>query len=126
MMKVMTGGSGTLTTNPALIARIYRALITQSGTNAPTAVVLENTFGATLTFSYNVVGQYRVNLAGAFTVNQTAITLDQSLMNVSIGKYAGASPGDIDSCDIYVVDMTDHLFYDGFLVDNVLQIIVYP
>ena len=36
----------------------YVALLTQSGTNAPTAVTLENTTGLTFSFTYDGVGRY--------------------------------------------------------------------
>lgn len=38
--------------------RRYKALITQSGINAPTAIVLENTLGEVPTFEYNSTGIY--------------------------------------------------------------------
>ena len=31
--------------------KVYRALLSQTGTNAPTAIVLENTLGGIVTFS---------------------------------------------------------------------------
>jgi len=40
--------------------RVYKALISQSGTNAPTAVILENTLGEVPTFSYAATGRYRL------------------------------------------------------------------
>jgi hypothetical protein len=47
-------------------AKVYRALLTQSGTAAPTAHVLENSLGGTLVWSYVDVGVYHGTLAGAF------------------------------------------------------------
>ena len=38
--------------------KVYTALLTQSGTSNPTATVLENTLGQTITWSYNGVGVY--------------------------------------------------------------------
>jgi len=37
---------------------VYRALLSQSGTDAPTAIVLENTLGEVPTFVYNSTGFY--------------------------------------------------------------------
>ena len=51
----------------------YVALITQSGTSAPTAHVLENTLGGTVVWSRTSTGVYRATLAGAFTENKTAL-----------------------------------------------------
>lgn len=49
----------------------YVALLTQSGTSAPTATVLENTLGGTIVWTRNDVGDYTGTLAGAFTENKT-------------------------------------------------------
>lgn len=46
--------------------KAYSALISQTGTSAPTAVVLENTLGGTPVFSYVGSGEYRLTLTGAF------------------------------------------------------------
>lgn len=40
---------------------VYTALLTQSGTSAPVATVLQNTLG-TVTYSYNSLGNYNINL----------------------------------------------------------------
>lgn len=49
----------------------YVALLTQSGTDAPVATVLENTLGGTVVWSYDDVGFYVGTLAGAFSANKT-------------------------------------------------------
>ena len=46
--------------------KVYRALITQSGTDNPVPTVLENTLGGTLVWTYNNTGQYLGTLEGAF------------------------------------------------------------
>lgn len=51
----------------------YVALLTQSGTSAPVATVLENTLGGTVVWSYSGIGSYNATLAGAFTENKTFI-----------------------------------------------------
>ncbi len=50
--------------------KVYRALLTQSGTNPPVATVLENTLGGTPVWSRVAAGLYKLTLAGAFTVNK--------------------------------------------------------
>jgi hypothetical protein len=52
--------------------RIYRGLISQSGTDAPTVIVLENTLGD-IVWSYNSTGSYSGTLVGAFTTNKTFV-----------------------------------------------------
>ena len=56
----------------------YVALISQTGTAAPTAIVLENTLGD-VTFSYVTVGIYKVITSGLFTNNKTFALLPNSL-----------------------------------------------
>jgi hypothetical protein len=50
--------------------KVYSALISQLGTDAPTAIVLENTIG-TITFSYNNIGQYNILSDGLFITDKT-------------------------------------------------------
>lgn len=50
---------------------VYTALLSQSGTDAPVATVLENTLGGAVVWTRNGVGDYRATLAGAFTENKT-------------------------------------------------------
>ena len=43
--------------------RVYRALLTQTGTDAPTAIILENTLGEVPTFNYVGVGTYELEVS---------------------------------------------------------------
>lgn len=53
--------------------KVYIALLTQSGTSAPTAVVLKNTLGGTVVWTRGGVGDYVATLTGAFTANKTIL-----------------------------------------------------
>lgn len=80
--------------------KTYVALLTQTNTSAPTATILENTLGGTITWSYLNPGQYQGTLTGAFTLNKTVVFLTgpqgqagimgaaQSLNSVSISVRA--------------------------------------
>jgi len=74
---------------------IYRALLTQTWTAAPTAIVLENTFGSPLVWTYVASGYYKVALANAFTTNKTYCTIGN-------GQWWFNSVQMIDSSSIYV------------------------
>lgn len=50
--------------------KIYKALISQSGTDAPTAIVIANTIG-NIVWTRGNTGSYSGTLAGAFTENKT-------------------------------------------------------
>ena len=51
--------------------KVYTALLTQTLTDAPTVIVLENTLEGTVVLSYSAVGSYVATLTGAFTLNKT-------------------------------------------------------
>lgn len=58
--------------------KIYTALLTQSGTNAPVATVLENTIGNTVTYVYNNPGRYTVQLENEINVNLSSIQIEST------------------------------------------------
>jgi len=57
----------------ALGYKIYVANITQSGTSAPSATILENTLGVTPTWARAGIGQYTLTATGAWVTNKTAL-----------------------------------------------------
>lgn len=59
--------------------KVYRALLTQTGTSAPTAVVLENTLGVTPTFSYVGVGNYTLTATGVVTAGKMFARIQAAL-----------------------------------------------
>lgn len=54
--------------------KVYSALLTQSGTNAPTATVFENTIG-NIVWTREGTGYYYGTLANTFTVNKTFVII---------------------------------------------------
>ena len=60
----------------------YVALLTQTGTDAPTAIVLENTLGGTVVWTRSEAGVYAGTLSGVFTENKTAIFLGAAVGNI--------------------------------------------
>lgn len=53
--------------------KVYVALLSQTGTSAPVATVLENTLGGVPVWTYSGVGTYDVTLASAFPTSKTNI-----------------------------------------------------
>lgn len=51
--------------------KVYTALLSQTGANAPVATVLENTLGGDVVWSYEDVGDYLATLSGAFIDGKT-------------------------------------------------------
>ncbi len=83
--------------------KVYTALLSQSGTSAPTAIVLENTLGATPTFSYNAQGNYTVTCTGCFTEDKTVVSTgytDYKNSLVAIYSYSDDSDISIQTYDI--------------------------
>lgn len=59
--------------NPTGI-KTYVALLTQTGTDAPVATVLENTLGGAVVWSYGGAGSYEGTLADAFPLGRTSVS----------------------------------------------------
>jgi len=93
--------------------KVYTALLLQTGTSAPTAVVLENTIG-NIVWSYNNVGDYRATLANAFPSNKTTITVNNATFPLELVK-----GGRINSNTLVVY--TTNRFGDGFLGNDALN-----
>jgi hypothetical protein len=53
--------------------RKYKALLAQSGTDAPVATVLENSLGGTVVWTRTDAGDYLATLSGAFPETKTFI-----------------------------------------------------
>ncbi len=93
---VKTGGTsdqflkadGSVSTVPY---KVYTALLTQTGTNAPTAIVLENTIGTTISYSYTSSGTYNFIATGnPFTLNKTAVFISGQLLGLGFGTVTTA------------------------------------
>jgi hypothetical protein len=125
-------GLESVSSGGALPYKIYSALLTQTGTNAPVATILQNTLSGTPVWSRASIGDYRVTLAGEFTLNKTAILIGN--------KEFTLSPSAIDPYDVVVgqvsvnelyVDTPDNVsLVDGKLGNNTIpffiEIRVYP
>ena len=115
--------------------KVYRALLTQSGTNAPVAIVLENTLGGTVVWTYSDVGTYFGTLVGAFTNNKTVgvggdvvhfhrINIYNSLTgNENRGFFIRKQDEDI--LELFTFSAADVTAND-ILAGNYIEILVYP
>lgn len=75
--------------------KVYTALISQSGTNAPTATVLENTLGGTIVWSRFSTGVYHATLSGAFTSNKTFVIITNQVSSGFVQSYNLISTSEI-------------------------------
>lgn len=116
------------TFEPPVQPKVYRALLSQSGTDAPTAVVLENTLGGELVWNYIDVGVYRGILNGAFTENKTNIEKSKIVWTDSslVGDDLFYKVYKIDVNTIEVVNYFGGVEVNNELDKHFIEILVYP
>lgn len=103
----------------------YVALLTQSGTSAPVATVLENTLGFDVTWQYAGVGYYRANNTG-FT-EKTAVFLCPPLSSdTSISQTVGAIRNSSSGGSVQIRSRVSGESANGVFFDTAIEIRVYP
>lgn len=111
--------------NLKLLAKPYKsyvALLTQTSTNAPIPIVLENTIG-TIVWTYDSTGSYIGTLTGAFTVDKTFLVCSITNGDKDIIIQSSVTPSP-DTVLVYSWD-TGTLAND-ILVNTPIEIRVYP
>ena len=104
--------------------KVYRALLTQAGTNAPVATVLENTLGADVVWTYQGTGNYTAQAAFAFPAQKTFCSTGFTVQNGHFGRgYTAARSSDHD---VTVRTFESGDFYDDYLNADSFEILVYP
>jgi hypothetical protein len=88
--------------------KVYTALLTQTGEDAPTAVVLENTIGNIL-FEYIDIGAYAISSSNLFTENKTIVLQDQQ---------TNRNDNDTDYCIRIVYDNVDSIIINTAFLDT--------
>jgi len=88
--------------------KVYTALLNQTGTNAPTAIVLKNTLGGTPTFLYYGIGEYSMKLVGAFTDGKSTVNINSgnfSSFTTAVTVFSANFYGDEDELYISSLDV---------------------
>lgn len=99
----------------------YVALLSQSGTNPPTAIILESTLSGDLVWSYNAAGYYWGSLSGEFTTDKTMVIIS--------GVYKGAAQAKRrtdNEIAVYTTDVATNTQVNGLLNETTIEIRVYP
>jgi len=114
---VITGGS-------IVNYKVYRAVLTQSGTDAPTATVLENSLEATIAWTRTNVGIYlgTSSIPDLFSRSKTYLSAAMDQFN---GSAAFALVGLQSTSEVYMVTNNFGVtadFGDGLFI----EILVYP
>ena len=105
---------------------VYTALITQAGTAAPVATVLQNTTGGTITWTRPTnpgVGRYVATISGAnFTANKTAVIVTSGGNSDKFLKPVVSSTSTID---IYNIDTGNSAVSDVISATTTVEIRIY-
>lgn len=75
--------------------KVYVATLTQTGTAAPVATILQNTLGGTVTWSRVSAGIYLGTLTGAFTAGKVWVTV-QSTQETPLADIFGIRPDTVN------------------------------
>lgn len=123
-----------ISTIPAQPIKTYRALITQTGTNAPTAIILENTLGSVPIYAYSGVGSYTITLppfdASKFFINiPSTVNIDSATDSIAISAQLVPVGDDyIISLSTLKLDLTLGSIsgINGVLITHPIEFILYP
>jgi hypothetical protein len=103
--------------------KVYTALLTQIGTDAPTAVILENTLGGDIVWVRDIVGNYRAVSNELFTINKTHVMLG---IPTNLGGFLGRSSADDDISNLYIyTSLTDGITFSDDVLNVSIEIRVY-
>jgi hypothetical protein len=99
----------------------YIALITQTSTNAPTVIELENTIGPII-WTRKGTGEYNGTLSGAFTASKTYAMISNVVADGIVRISTTASDITIITTNLHSPTAAKH---DGHLSNNTIEIRVY-
>jgi hypothetical protein len=109
--------------------KVYTALLTQTGTDAPVATVLENTLGGTLVWTRSSDGEYTATLIGAFPDENQFFTLNASSTVYSINTSVSVYWNDSDSFQLSTFTgngvTIPYTFVDDVIYNYPIEIRVY-
>jgi hypothetical protein len=100
----------------------YVALLTETGTAAPTAVIMQNSLGVVPTLARTSAGIYTVTATGKFTVGKTFCSIPVNGQDVSYTV-------DYTSVDVITIStkvLTTGVLTDAILTNAAVEIRVYP
>lgn len=103
--------------------KVYTALLTQSGTDAPVATVLENTLGGTVVWTRTNAGNYVGTIAGVFVDGSTFILPNIYGYQDTNGAGFYLNVGDVNTILVHSFD--GGTGSDGVLVNASIEVRVY-
>ena len=104
--------------------KVYTALLTQTGTNAPVATVLENTLGGYVTITREYAGVYTLSSSGLFLQSKTTLFLG-SISDGDTSAFRASNFIRLSNNQINLTTGVNVEVADGFLNDTPIEIRVY-
>lgn len=104
--------------------KVYIALLNQTGTNAPTATVLQNTLGFDITYGYETAGVYYIYFEDTIYSDKTVFIIGASTgcsRSIHNAYYSTPTMSYLESFDFFVNDYTNGCFFN-----TAIEIRVYP
>lgn len=98
---------------------MYVALLSQSGTLAPTSTVLKNTFTGTISFSYNGIGDYYMDIDDA-TFTDTYFNLQDTKLNLADDAFVTIKK--INTSRFQIKTFKNNVAGNDILVDSPIKI----
>lgn len=106
--------------------KVYKALLSQSGTDAPTAIVLENTLGGEVVWTRDQEGVYFGTLANAFDVDKQVLSISFNGENYATTDKPAVFLISQGTNDVIVTTSKDGVLTDGVVDRAPITIEVYP
>lgn len=103
--------------------KVYSALLTQSGTGAPVATIMQNTIGSAITWSRASAGNYIATATGLLTSLKTTIFTGQDYL--SAGDITYCYPDDNNNTATIETLNNAGASTDGILIRTFVEIRVY-
>jgi hypothetical protein len=119
-----SSGTLALTSQVGSSYNVWAANLTQSGTNAPTATILQNTLGGTVVITRESTGFYKLTLSQAFPSGKTAIFTKGVSNTPSIPKDVIVTR--FGSSEVVVLTGGAGVYEDDVLNAYSVEIRVYP
>jgi hypothetical protein len=104
----------------------YKALLTQSGTDAPVATVLENSLGVVPSYGYVDVGTFTITATGVLTLNKTTILFGSNISTDFLDTaFIQSTNLTLDGLTFWTYDFQTNAT-NGVLLNTLITIEVYP
>ncbi len=120
---VQSGTNKKATVSQVLPYKVYTALLTQTGTDAPVATVLQNTLGGEVVWYRDDVGVYFGGFTGAFPSGKS-FSLTQSVFESTLNRFETMVIS-VDEVE-FRTSAPDGSLQDDLLRNTPIQIQVYP